>query len=570
MKKYLLVLCVLFINSLAFSQDAEIAPPVEEYQYDETTIITTITNILTNTINVTNVTPVYVTNTLVLPNITPISINACVAILKNRFDDLKLFIERDPYIVTNIRGDGNNLLHVAATRSNIEIIKYLLEKGVDPNYRNNAGRTPLHVAAQFNNIAGASELLLGNALVRVKDRFGHSPVWIANIKNYPQMLKLLATAQIQQPVPADVQEIALSRLNKRNNQLVTIPSNFDLYIRFNQNVIENGPIEDTPWHKALYAPGYEEAQKLVQLGMDVYTTDSKGQNAYHIAALYDNVDAMQYLLSLPFFKTGTTDNFGATPQHTAAGKASPELLEHLINAGCDLTVRNKGGWTAFFEATFLGNHEVVRYLLEKGISPNVRTAIGRTPLHEAARLGYEFIVRDLLEAGASYDLADYQGKTPLYLAAEQGYTDIIAQLHEKGANPLTPAMQELTPLHIAVMNQQYSSVRYLIELADTSILAVDELGRTALDIAYILGYSDIIGYLALKYAEEQIGALGRETPNVVEGVAKTPTDLVVEDGTEAVIEDAEVYEEEYAEYDEEAVYEEEYAEYDEAAVYEDA
>ena len=42
---------------------------------------------------------------------------------------------------------GNNMLHYAALRGHIELVRYFLDKGFDPNERNNLSETPLHLCA---------------------------------------------------------------------------------------------------------------------------------------------------------------------------------------------------------------------------------------------------------------------------------------------------------------------------------------------------------------------------------------------------------------------------------------
>lgn len=481
--------------------------PQQGYPQQTPTITNTyeITNVknITNSIDITNTTIVEITNTQVvyLPELTPISVNVCVAVLKGRLEDVKLFIEKNKTLVSNTRSDGNNLLHLAATTPYIELIDYLIAQKVPINQTNNMGQTPLHIVAQVNNIKAAERLLRAGAIVNIKDSLAQTPTWIANINGYSQLLKLLALAQSQQKTP----QTKMASLLKNVNPIQTkVPSNFDLYNNFSKKLITYGPIYNTPWHKALFSPGYAETEKLVGLGVSPYLKDKKGQNAFHIAGLYDNIDALTYLLNIFPFQTDTRDNFGATPLHTAAGKAQPEFVKILLNHGCNIYARNKGGWTPFFESVFLGNQAVVQFFLEQGISPNTRTPNGRTPLHEAARLGYTYIVRDLLNNGALYNVADFQGKTPLYLAAEQGNVNIMALLYEKGADKNMKTSDDSTALHGAVSHNQLEATRYLVDIMGINILEPDNFGRTALDIAYIKGFDEITSYLALRYAENQI------------------------------------------------------------------
>ncbi|MGL4676611.1 MAG: ankyrin repeat domain-containing protein [Brevinema sp.] len=468
----------------------------EQYFYEEVSVTNTIHQ--TNVVTISN--SIYITNHAytVIPSIETISPNICMAVLKSDSEDIKKFLEQNPSLIYSVRGDGNSLLHIAATRPNGGIALYLIQKGADINRLNQAGRTPLHIAAQHNNISVANILIQQKASLRIYDKFGQTPLWIANIKGFPTMLQILAKAQnTQEPLSPSIQQ------KKRQVAGLNPPNLFDLHENFVYKLSKSGPITNTPWHKALFNIGFQETKKLIELGMNQNYPDRKGQTALHIAALYDNTLALEYLLSLSLTDLNVGDNFGNTPLHIAAEKASSNTVKLLINNGYNVHQTNKSGWTPLFQAVLFKNSDVVRYLLQQGISPNTKTSKGRTPLHEAARLGFNFIVRDLLDVGADYKSLDSQGNSPLLLAAENGHIDSVVQLHQKGDDGTAINYRQQTPLHVAILNNHINIVRYLIDQMNLDIGIIDDLGRSVLDIAYLKGNNEIISYLTTKYIEQQ-------------------------------------------------------------------
>lgn len=78
------------------------------------------------------------------PTVTPL----CAAISKGDFPTVKKFIEYGADV--NERSNDMTPLMIAARYNNLEIMEYLLSKGADMNFRNDAGMTALKYAAASN------------------------------------------------------------------------------------------------------------------------------------------------------------------------------------------------------------------------------------------------------------------------------------------------------------------------------------------------------------------------------------------------------------------------------------
>jgi ankyrin repeat protein len=73
----------------------------------------------------------------------------------------------------------NTALHLAChqwSKPNLKIIKYLLEKGTDPNIINKASETAAHIAIENNNVALIQLLLKHNADFTLPDNLGRTPL----------------------------------------------------------------------------------------------------------------------------------------------------------------------------------------------------------------------------------------------------------------------------------------------------------------------------------------------------------------------------------------------------------
>ncbi len=141
----------------------------------------------------------------------------------------------------------------------------------------------------------------------------------------------------------------------------------------------------------------------------------------------------------------TKDPYVEEPPLTAAAAAlNLELVQALLAANAPADGLDDGSDTPLLAAIAAGPADaedalkIVNALLAKGANVNRRAKDGRRPLHLAAGRGQEAIVKALVAKGARLD-DEVNGTTPLEAAEDGGHQDVAKLLIAKGAKKKKPA-----------------------------------------------------------------------------------------------------------------------------------
>ncbi|MEM6909522.1 MAG: ankyrin repeat domain-containing protein [Pseudomonadota bacterium] len=87
---------------------------------------------------------------------------------------------------------GDTGLHVVTQRRDTLWVRFLIQRGANPNIRNNKGSTPIQIATTLGFIDGVEELIKGGAQVDVADQQGETPLISAvHQRSVPLVARLL-------------------------------------------------------------------------------------------------------------------------------------------------------------------------------------------------------------------------------------------------------------------------------------------------------------------------------------------------------------------------------------------
>ncbi|HEU4997719.1 MAG TPA: ankyrin repeat domain-containing protein [Lapillicoccus sp.] len=298
--------------------------------------------------------------------------------------------------------NGTGLIR-AGERGHTGVVGRLIRAGVEVNHVNRLGWTALHEAIILGKGTPTYDdtvrvLVAGGADVRLPSRRdGVAPLDHARGKGYARQVATLDKA-IRQDAAGPVDQAEASR------RLL-----------------------------AAAAAGDADAAALaLRAGAQLETTDDRQRTPLLLAVTHDRTDVARVLVALGA-NPDALDGQHDTPWLVTGVTGSVAMLEALLPAHPDLTVRNRFGGVSVIPASERGHVDYVRRVVQTGIDVNHVNDLGWTALLEAVILGdggarHQEVVRILLAAGARRDLADKDGVTALQHAQRKGYRELAAIL----------------------------------------------------------------------------------------------------------------------------------------------
>lgn len=225
-------------------------------------------------------------------------------------------------------GKYTTLIHHFSACGNLEVVRWLAEKGANLNQEDEFGEKPLLAACLSRN----------TALVR----------WL--IEEQKVDLNLVSNTG-QTPL-----SIACS-----GGDLATV-----------QCLVKNGvslhqvdAFGQTPLHWACSNGWLPLAQWLVGNGVNLHQVDGEGKTALFSACLSKNLLLVQWLVykGLDF---NQVDNSGQTPVFSASSNGNLNVVQWLVRKGVNLNQQDNDGQTPLHVSLISGEEETARWLLGRG------------------------------------------------------------------------------------------------------------------------------------------------------------------------------------------------------------
>ncbi len=384
------------------------------------------------------------------------------------------------------------------------------------------GTTPLHWAAQRDDVKAAEQLLRTHADVKAVNRYGVSPLSLAATNGSAAMVELLLKNGADPNTTAGSGETVLMIASRAGKTAAV---------------------------KALLAAGAKVDAK----------EPMRGQTAIMWAAAEGNVEVIETLIAAGADFRARLDS-GYTPLFFAVREGRIPAVRTLLKAGVDVndTMQPKqargarlgyqgprAGTTPLMLAVTNAHYELAAFLLDAGADPNANIP-GYTALHiitntrkpgvgdndpspdGSGNLSSLDLVRKLKERGANLNARmtrkvnfgltslNTMGATPFFLASKTADAELMSLLASLGADPKIPNADNATPLmaiaglgtrspgeDAGTPSEVLEAMQVALDLG-ADVNAVDNNGETAMHSAAYKNFPEAVEFLAAHGAKIEV------------------------------------------------------------------
>jgi ankyrin repeat protein len=326
-----------------------------------------------------------------------------------------------------------------------DLIKLLLDAGIDVNARAGRGDTPIHWAASSNSREIVEMLIVEGADIGIIDSDHGTLLHSAAPNRRKDVMELFIKKGLDVNAQKSNGETPLHVAAQSGNKDVV-----ELLIAHGANVnakaeaffegysVDEGPDNQaTPLHFAVSSDSKDTqgiVEILVKNGADVNARIRDGKTPLHV--LVKNSEES--------VKTETATGFTMSSVEKSSGKS---IAEFLIASGADVNAKDRWGNTPFdYIVLFhLNSMKLADLLIAKGATlkesfinsqdnkhRNDPNDTNYFLLHRAAAGGSQHLAELLLAKGVDVNSRDSENKTPLFWAEKYGHREVAALLRQHG------------------------------------------------------------------------------------------------------------------------------------------
>merc|ERR1712137_248993 len=230
-------------------------------------------------------------------------------------------------------------------------VKAWLQLGVNVNWVNveEHNRTSLHAAVHRHDEEIIRDLIHAGASVNVQDASGTTPIHLATAQGLSAILSVLLAQEGADPSIVDGNKRSATYIAVFSGRRDCAKALLAMEIKRKSASWTNHHLAALNDDKGALVATYDPEEKVA------YTV-----SPLHVAAAFDSLACVEYLLGQSGSPSSLRDDLQRTPAHYAAAGGSTRVLCALADTGCDINDRDRFNKTPLHYAVGLGQAEVTQ------------------------------------------------------------------------------------------------------------------------------------------------------------------------------------------------------------------
>lgn len=242
-----------------------------------------------------------------------------------------------PYKTLEPKG-GLSALHCAVERSEIDFVRFLLERGAATQVMNYSGQSVLHLLTTKECDMKIAELLLDHgASIEAEDLINFTPLDYCTLNGYHGLYSLVLGRIRVETIETTVRKAFHMAVEFGRVKTVQLILDHVSDVKSWLNDFVDIAVKKTP--------SIEIIETFVERGADVFGVDEDGRTTLHKAACKEN-EPVIFSLTTCGIDVNKVDESGKTALHIAALGTNPVIIEILLQRKADIDSCDGEGRTA--------------------------------------------------------------------------------------------------------------------------------------------------------------------------------------------------------------------------------
>ena len=387
--------------------------------------------------------------------------------------------------------------HHYAKNGNHQVIKFMVDMGINIHLKTITGSNCLHIAALYGHLNLCKALISDhNFNVHLADNEGFTAVHYSAYNGSYELFKFFvdkgADIHLKTVTGFTCLHLAASAGHFNLCKKLTNRHNFDVHMTDNEGL--------TALHRSAHNGNYEIIKFFTAKRIDIFHKTTCGSNCLHIAAASGHLNLCKTLVNIHNFDLHIANNIGFTALHCSAQNGSYELLKFFVEKGANIFSKTEVGMNCLHIAALSGHLDLCKTLMNKhNFDVNTTDSKGFTALHFSAENGSYELVKLFADKGTDIHLKTEDGMNCLHIASCNGHLNLCKILINKHEFDLHMTDNDRwTSLHFSAKSGSYNLFKFFADKG-TDIHLKTVTGFTCLHLAASYGHLNLCRKLIKKH-----------------------------------------------------------------------